>query len=254
MNIAIVVFNLVIGAIALFADGAHALVEAAARTRRSRADAATALAVPYASVYPLVTARALARAVHLRGRRTASGRARSCRCRSGARRARGIVVALEDAAPEASTVAPGRAGRRRRCRRRSSTSRSGSPTTTARRRRGRSRSSRRSSAEAAQAAGAARRARSRCAGEAEPARAARRAAARRSRGSSTRSTAGGGAYLLYGATGSRQDRGLPPGLRARRSSAGSARSCSCPRSRSRRRPSAACGRASATASRSSTRG
>ena len=51
----------------------------------------------------------------------------------------------------------------------------------------------------------------------------------------------------------RQDRGLPPGVRGRARAGARARSCSCRRSRSRRRRSAASRRGSASGSRCSTR-
>ena len=105
----------------------------------------------FASVYPLVSARAVARPVHLRGagrRGEGSGRL-------------GAVRALDASA--ASSSRPGsrrrRASRRRpsaacwtSCRLRSSTSRSGSPSTTARRRPARSSSSRRATRPAARRA------------------------------------------------------------------------------------------------------
>ena len=88
MNIAIVVFNLVLGAIALFLMARTLSLEAAARREGGRgADLTVAHGgsrrrhyagpVPFASVYPLVTARAVARPFTYEVDGRASGRARS---------------------------------------------------------------------------------------------------------------------------------------------------------------------------------
>ena len=257
MNIALVVFNLVLGADRAVPDGAHAALEAPAR--RGSAGREDAQAEPerrrcrYASVYPLVTARAVARAFtyEVDGRRR-EGRDRR-RCRSGARRVRGIVVARRRRARPTGSSRSRSTRSSATCRRRSSTSRSGSPTTTARRRPARSRSSRRATPKRrkVQAPPAERQAlagRGRAASRSRPSSSARGRADRRRdrRGRRRRSCSTARPARARPRSTSRRA--------PRRSSAGSARSCSCPRSRSRRRPSAACARASATASRSSTRG
>ena len=121
----------------------------AARGRRRPSGEPTRLgAVPYASVYPLLTTRALTRPFSYE---VGDGvpRARSSTMRFGRRRTRGIVAALEERPAGRDRGGSGRRRRRAASRRRSSTSRSGSPTTTARRPRARSRSSRRSSPSAA---------------------------------------------------------------------------------------------------------
>ena len=140
--------------------------------------------------------------VHLRGRRTASasGAIVSHAVRPRAR-ARDRRRARRRARPTGVDARADRRRRRRRSRRRSSSSRSGSPTTTARRRRARSRSSRRRRRSGARSR------RRRPSGRRSAARPSRvelsdAAAARRSRGSSTAIDAGGGNFLLYGATGS----------------------------------------------------
>ena len=190
--------------------------------------------------------------VHVRGRRTASGVGAIVRVPFGRSRARGIVVALDDAAARRRRGAADRGGRRRGA--------AGARRARALARRllrldagARARARRAGDAEAAQGAGAA----GGAAGARRRGRAGRalaRRSARRSRGSSTAIDAGGGNVPAL-----RRDRlAARPRCTSRRarrcSSAGSARSCSCRRSRSRRRPSAASARASATASRSSTRG
>ena len=165
-----------------------------------RADAADTLAgVPYAEIFPLVTARALARAFTYRvtGRGGARGRARDrarrparARCRRrGRRRASGR--ASTSRTRERSSIAS---------RPRSSSSRSGLPTTTAPRPRARWRSSRRMRPRDV-ARGASRRRGTPSAASPSPTSSPRRSG-RRSRASSARSTASGGHVLLHGPTGS----------------------------------------------------
>ena len=156
----------------------------------------------FASVYPLVTARALAAAVHLRGAATTSSKGAVVAVRFGRQRARaGSSSSVDEAPPDGIEAVADRARRRASCRPRSSTSRSGSPTTTARRRRARWRSSRRACAKrrGERPPPAEREA---LAGEAEPARADATSSAPRSRASSAALDGGGGRFLLYGATGS----------------------------------------------------
>ena len=167
------------------------------RRPRRRPNPDTASMAAYASVYPLVPRVRRAR-VHLRGRRRRPGRARSSASRSGARARAGSSSGYRTRRRPAS-----RRGRSTpssaRCRQRSSSSRSGSPTTTARRRRARSHSSR-PDAEAAQGAGAARGARRRSPPRRRPLALARAAGGGRRIVAAI--DAGGGNFLLYGATGS----------------------------------------------------
>ena len=180
--------------------------------------------------------------------RTGSGAGRSCRCGSAGSGVRGVVIGLDEEAPAGVAVAPvervvdevpaplvdlalwladyygstpGRALALVAPKARRAAS-------------GRSRPS-------------GSRSRARPAGRAERRAGGRaRADRRRARRGRRRASAPGGADRL------RQDRGLPPGLRGR-ARRGLGRSCSCRRSRSRRRPSAASARGSATPSRSCTR-
>ncbi len=86
----------------------------------------------FASVFPLVTARALDRPFTYAVEDDVEKGA-VVRVRFGGRRVRGVVVEVSDEAPEGIDAKPVEAVVDSGCRRRSSTSRSGSPTTTARR-------------------------------------------------------------------------------------------------------------------------
>ena len=137
MNIALVVFNLALGIALDRADGPQlSWRSCAARQARTRSGLPRLTLypgrVPFAAVYPLVTARALARPFTYDGRGggregrdrgdpvRAPPRPRDRRRRSRASRPKGSCRSRSS-------------GSSGRCRRRSSTSRSGSPTTTARR-------------------------------------------------------------------------------------------------------------------------
>ena len=153
--------------------------------------------VGYASVYPLVTARAVARPSPTRCRRE-WGRARSSRCRSAARRCAASSSGWRMRRPSGVKAGAGRAACSTSCRRRSSTWRCGWPSTTARRRRARWGSSRRGcglGAESGSAAGGG------LPGEAAPA-ALTPGARGRARPDRRRDRRGKGRFLLYGATGS----------------------------------------------------
>ena len=217
MNIALVVANLAVGFAAL-ALMARTLSWKRLRRRQQAEEQ------PRDEVRLRVPARdgAGARAaVHLRGRRRTSSAARSSPSRSGGDGRAASSSRVDDAPP--GRRRPGRrsTASSAACRPRSSSSRSGSPTTTARRRRARSRSSRRR-----RRSGGRSRRRRRSGTRSTSRRRVRRRCPRRSgtpsRGSSPRSTRAAANLLLWGATGSRQDRGLPPGLRG------------CARARSRR--------------------
>ena len=224
-----------------------------ARRRRRLAPSST-LASASAASAPVVPARHRARSRRAASSptscRTASARARSSRCRSGAMRARGVVVEVVDAPPDGRASLPVEqvvaraAGGARRPRAlaggllrldagaRAGAGRAGAPA----RRKEQAPPGERQSLE----------------GEAAPeraddaagagGRAGRRRARRRRRPLPPLRRTGSGKTEVY-------LQAAPP-----RSSAGSARSCSCRRSRSRRRPSAAFAPASATRSRSCTRG
>ena len=183
--------------------------------------------MPLAEIYPLVTARALARPFTYEVPDDVGGAQSSPSGSAGG----GCAASSSTSASTRRTAFRSRLRGRLSTafRRRSSSSRSGSPTTTARRPRARSHSSRRTPGRGG-------------------ASAARRALARRVRGRaraggadgrpdalrSTRIVAaldgGGGHVLLHGPTGQRQDRGLPPGMRGGSRPRGGARSCSCRRS------------------------
>ena len=193
--------------------------------------------VPFASVYPLVTARAVARAFTYEVD-DGVGVGAIVRVPFGRSRARGIVVALHDAPPDGSRRAPDRARRRAGA--------AGARRARALARRllrldagARARARRAGVAEAAQGAGAAGRA----------------AGARRARPSRSQLSEPQVAAVERIVDGDRrrrrqlpalrrdrlgQDRGLPAGVRRRARARARARSCSCRRSRSRRRRSAAC--------------
>ena len=113
MNIALVVFNLVLGADRAVPDGAHDLAgsgcaprrrqEPSERRRRSRRRH-YAGPVPFASIYPLVTARAVARAFTYEVEEGV-GKGAIVSMPFGRRRARGIVVARRGAARRTGSTA-----------------------------------------------------------------------------------------------------------------------------------------------------
>ena len=147
--------------------------------------------------------------------------------RLGRSATRGVVADVGVEAPPGIEPVARRPPARRDPARRSSTSRCGSPTTTARRLPARSSSSRplRRAPRGERPSPAARES---LEGEPEPERLTGRAAGR---GRADRRGARRGrrrARPARRADGQRQDRGLPPGVRAPRSSAASGRSCSCP--------------------------
>ena len=244
MNIAITIANLVLGVIAIGLM-ARTLSFSALRRRAARRRAARRVLVPYASVFPLVTARAVARAFTYEVPDDV-GVGAIVRVPFGRSRARGIVTELVDCG----------AGRRR-------------GTADRGRRRGDPAGARRARALARRllrldARACARARRARLAEAPQGAGAAGGTAGARRRG-------GAGRALRDAARGGRAHRRrrrpetscstARPVLARRRStcrrarrcsSAASARSSSFPRSRSRRRPSAACARASVSRSRSST--
>ena len=193
------------GSIALFLMARTLSWKRAARGRGAGGKRPTTAALPCAGAVRVgLPARDRARRrapVHLRGRGGRRRRARSCRAVRAAARPRDRGRARGRAAGGDRRRVPVDGGRRRRCRPRSSTSRSGSPTTTARRRRARSRSlppSCRSDARSRHR----RRTGSRCAGEASRATLLpeQRAAVERIVGAVD--AGAGGAFLLYGPTGS----------------------------------------------------
>ncbi len=220
------------------ADGEDALVQAGAHARRAKSKSSRSARpeVPFASVYPLVTARAVAREFTYEVDEGV-GVGAIVRVPFGRSRARGIVVSLDDAAPDGRRRTADRVGDRggpagaRRARavaRRLLRLDAGAR---ARARRARDAEAAQGAGAAGRAAGARRRSRSRC-------------SCRRRRSRRVDRIVDGDRRRRRQPAAVRRDR-----IRARprctsrrarrRSSAGSARSCSCRRSRSRRRRSAA---------------
>ena len=183
--------------------------------------------VPLAEIYPLVTARALARAFTYEvedGVERGAGGLGLARWTAGARCRRRVGVE----APAGVAIGLGRAGRRPgpgAARRARAVARRVLRLDTGPRARAR-RTARASQARRAAGADAAAMS---FAGEAEPEEltAAQLAAIERDHGSALRRR---GPRSPARPDGERQDGGLPPGHARRRSRAGSARSCSCPRS------------------------